>query len=56
MDATTMVLASVTGMAFMGDQVAQGRGWWVGIGLALVVLGVLVLGSAHRAVPVKELV
>jgi drug/metabolite transporter (DMT)-like permease len=56
MDATTMVLASVTGMAFMGDQVAQGRHWWVVVGLALVVLGVLVLGSAHRTVQVKELV
>ncbi|SDD75795.1 DMT family protein [Actinokineospora iranica] len=48
MDATSVVLASVTGLAVLGDQVAAGRQWWVMLGLALVVLGVLIFGSVLR--------
>lgn len=59
-DSITIVLASITGIAVLGDQVMAGRQWWVVLGLALVVLGVLVLGSmprltaAVRLTPAKE--
>ncbi len=52
MDAASMVLTSVVGIAALGDRVAAGREWSVVLGLALVVLGVLVLGSASRVPPV----
>jgi hypothetical protein len=52
MDATTVVLTSVVGIALLGDRVAPGRQWSVVLGLALVVAGVLVLGSAGRVAPV----
>jgi hypothetical protein len=48
MDAASMVLTSVVGIAALGDQVAPGREWSVVLGLVLVVLGVLVLGSGAR--------
>ncbi|WP_053733980.1 hypothetical protein [Nocardia sp. NRRL S-836] len=54
MDATTVVLGSVAGLALMGDRIAPGREWWVGLGVLLVVTGVLVLGSVSR--PARELV
>ncbi|HEX6339644.1 hypothetical protein [Umezawaea sp.] len=58
MDATSLVLASVVGMAVMGDRIAPGREWWVAVGMALVVIGVLALGKAPQrtAAPVKEAV
>ncbi|WP_410645566.1 hypothetical protein [Amycolatopsis sp. lyj-346] len=48
-DATTIVLASVTGIAALGDHVATGQGPWVAAGLAVVVCGVLLLGVQSRA-------
>jgi drug/metabolite transporter (DMT)-like permease len=48
MDAASMVLTSVVGITALGDRVAPGREWSVVLGLALVVLGVLVLGSGSR--------
>jgi uncharacterized membrane protein len=47
MDATSMVLTSVIGVAALGDRVAPGHEWSVVFGLALVALGVLVLGSTR---------
>jgi hypothetical protein len=44
MDATTMVLTSVVGVAVLGDHIAAGRGWSVVLGLVLVLLAVLALG------------
>ncbi|WP_246292676.1 hypothetical protein [Lentzea indica] len=51
MDATTVVIGSVAGLAVMGDQIAAGREWWVVLGVLLVVSGVLVLGSVSRPAP-----
>ncbi|MDX8031993.1 hypothetical protein SK803_17345 [Lentzea sp. BCCO 10_0856] len=51
MDATTVVISSVAGLALMGDRIAPGREWWVGLGVLLVVTGVLVLGSVSRPAP-----
>ncbi|MGV9360897.1 hypothetical protein [Amycolatopsis sp. NPDC003731] len=48
-DATTIVLASVTGIAALGDHVVAGQGPWVATGLAVVVCGVLLLGVQSRA-------
>jgi uncharacterized membrane protein len=48
MDATTVVLTSVVGIAALGDRITPGREWWVALGVALVVSGVLLLGYAHR--------
>jgi hypothetical protein len=48
-DATTIVLASVTGIAVLGDHVVAGQGAWVATGLAVVVGGVLLLGLQSRA-------
>jgi hypothetical protein len=48
-DATTIVLASVTGIAVLGDHVLAGREPWVAAGLAVVVSGVLLLGVQSRA-------
>jgi uncharacterized membrane protein len=47
-DATTIVLASVTGLTVLGDHVVAGSGPWVALGLAVVVAGVLVLGFPAR--------
>ncbi|MEV6640581.1 hypothetical protein [Amycolatopsis sp. NPDC051371] len=47
-DATTIVLASVTGITVLGDHVLGGRGPWVAFGLAVVVCGVLLLGAQSR--------
>ena len=55
MDAVTMVLTSVVGIAALGDQVVPGREWSVGLGLVLVLGSVLLLGSARPA-PVREAV
>lgn len=49
MDAVTMVLTSVVGIVALGDQVRSGQEWAVGLGLALVLAGVLVLGSSTTA-------
>ncbi|SDG06244.1 hypothetical protein SAMN05216553_105143 [Lentzea fradiae] len=54
MDATTVVVSSAAGLLLMGDGIAPGREWWVGLGVLLVVSGVLVLGSV--AAPARELV
>lgn len=56
MDSITMVLTSVVGVAALGDRIVPGREWEVGLGLALVVTGVLVLSCAPRfaARPVGE--
>ncbi|MEU4746551.1 hypothetical protein AB0G02_39680, partial [Actinosynnema sp. NPDC023658] len=48
MDATTVVLTSVVGIAALGDRITPGREWWVALGVALVVSGVLLLGYADR--------
>ncbi|WP_306745159.1 hypothetical protein [Saccharothrix yanglingensis] len=48
MDATTVVITSVVGIAALGDRITPGREWWVAVGVALVVSGVLLLGSADR--------
>ncbi|MFC6089848.1 hypothetical protein [Saccharothrix lopnurensis] len=55
MDATTVVVTSVIGIAALGDRVVPGREWWVVLGVGLVVSGVLLLGSADRlaATPVR---
>jgi hypothetical protein len=49
MDAVTMVLTSVVGIAALGDQVVPGREWSVGLGLVLVLGSVLLLGAARPA-------
>ena len=54
MDATTVVIGSVAGLALMGDRIAAGREWWVVLGVLLVVSGVLVLGRTAK--PAQELV
>ncbi|WP_245777784.1 hypothetical protein [Lentzea xinjiangensis] len=54
MDATTVVISSVAGLAVMGDRIAPGREWWVVLGILLVVGGVLVLGAT--AAPARRLV
>lgn len=54
MDATTVVLASVVGLAVLGDQVVAGRLWWVVAGLVLVVGGVLAMAVVSRASGVSE--
>lgn len=56
MDATTVVLASVAGLAVLGDQVAAGRMWWVLVGLVLVVGSVLVMpaAAAHNSAPTAQ--
>lgn len=51
MDSVTVVLTSVVGIAAMGDRIATGREWWVAVGVALVVAGVLALGYASRPAP-----
>ncbi|GGP77680.1 hypothetical protein [Saccharothrix coeruleofusca] len=51
MDATTVVLTSVVGIATLGDRIAPGREWWVVAGVSLVVVGVLALGSVRRDAP-----
>ncbi|XVS67051.1 hypothetical protein ACQPYE_13625 [Actinosynnema sp. CA-299493] len=48
MDATTVVLTSVIGIAALGDAITPGREWWVALGVAFVVSGVLLLGYADR--------
>jgi drug/metabolite transporter (DMT)-like permease len=48
MDATTAVVAAVAGLTLMGDQIAGGRQWWVAVGLALVVAGILAFGALAR--------
>ncbi|TQM79103.1 hypothetical protein FHX81_1397 [Saccharothrix saharensis] len=48
MDATTVVLTSIIGIAALGDRITPGREWWVALGVGLVVCGVLLLGYADR--------
>lgn len=50
-DATTIVLASVSGLTVLGDRVADGHGPWIAAGLAVVVTGVLLLGARSRTAP-----
>jgi hypothetical protein len=52
MDAVTMVITSVAGIAVLSDQVVPGREWAVVLGIALVLAAVLVLKPAP--VPVRE--
>lgn len=54
MDAVSMVITSVAGIAVLGDQVTPGREWSVVVGIALVLSAVLVLKPAPR--PVREAV
>ncbi|NUT52844.1 MAG: hypothetical protein HOV94_36995 [Saccharothrix sp.] len=54
MDATTVVLTSIIGIAALGDRIAPGREWWVALGVGLVVAGVLLLGYADRFAPAAE--
>lgn len=49
MDATTVVLTSVVGIALLGDRITPGWEWAVALGMALVVAGVLTLGFPVRA-------
>lgn len=48
MNATATMLASVAGLLVLGDQIAAGRGAWVGAGLTLVVGGVVALAVVAR--------
>ncbi|WP_231737708.1 hypothetical protein [Mycobacterium sp. IS-1742] len=50
MDAVTMVVASVAGIALVGDQIAEGRAAWLIAGLILIVAGVLVMGRVGTVV------
>jgi len=52
MDATSVVIASIVGLAVLGDQVAAGRAWWVVGGLVLVVGGVLAMVKFSAPIPV----
>lgn len=55
MDATTVVLTSVIGLALLGDRITPGWEWAVALGMTLVVAGVLALGSPTRTpAPVPE--
>jgi hypothetical protein len=60
MDAVSMVITSVVGIAVLGDQVVPGREWSVVLGIALVLSAVLVLAPAASPVrpvrPVRETV
>lgn len=52
MDSTSVLLASVVGLAALGDRIAEGRVGWVVAGLALVLCGVVVMAAAqprHRS-------
>ncbi|WP_433261914.1 hypothetical protein ACQPZF_28110 [Actinosynnema sp. CS-041913] len=51
MDSVTVVVTSAVGILALGDRIAPGREWWVALGVALVVLGVLALGYAARLAP-----
>jgi drug/metabolite transporter (DMT)-like permease len=53
MDSTSVLLSSVVGLVVLGDQVAVGRGSWVGAGLALVVIGVIVMAAVQPHEPVS---
>lgn len=48
MDATGVVLASVAGLAVLGDRIVAGRGPWVAGGLVLVVAGVVAMAFVSR--------
>lgn len=49
MDSTNVLLASAAGLLLLGDRVADGRTGWLVAGLAMVVLGVVVMAAvAHR--------
>ncbi|KUI39842.1 hypothetical protein AU194_24005 [Mycobacterium sp. GA-2829] len=50
MDAVTMVVASVAGIALVGDQIAPGRASWFGAGLVLIVGGVLAMARVGTVV------
>jgi drug/metabolite transporter (DMT)-like permease len=53
MDSTSVLLSSVVGLVVLGDQVAAGRGSWVGAGLALVVFGVIVMAVVQPHEPLR---
>jgi hypothetical protein len=48
-----VLLSSVVGLVVLGDQVAAGRGSWVGAGLALVVFGVIVMAVVQPHEPLR---
>ncbi|WP_225924606.1 hypothetical protein [Pseudonocardia abyssalis] len=48
MDATTVVVASVVGLAALGDRIAPGREAWVALGLVLVVAAVVAMAVVGR--------
>lgn len=56
MDATSVVLVSLVGLLALDDRIVSGRQWWVALGLALVVLGVLALGSLSQSARVEPLI
>lgn len=43
MDATSVVIASIVGIAALGDQIAAGKAAWVAVGLVLVVAAVITM-------------
>ena len=47
MDAISVVIASVVGIAALGDQIAAGKAAWVAVGLVLVVAGRHHHGDRH---------
>lgn len=50
MDAVTMVVASVAGLALVGDHITDGRAGWLIAGLILIVAGVLAMGRVGTVV------
>jgi hypothetical protein len=54
MDAITMVVASVAGIVMLGDQTADGRAWWVVLGLAMITAGVLAMARVGTVIQPVE--
>jgi hypothetical protein len=54
MDAITMVLSALAGIALLGDQIAVGRIWWVVLGLTMITAGVLAMARFGTVVPIPE--
>ena len=51
MDAVTMVVSALAGIALLGDQIAGGRTWWVVLGLTMITAGVLAMARVGTIVP-----